>query len=354
MRVLTFDRRCSFPAPSRVNTPPQVRFIGRRSGFTLIELLVVIAIIALLAAMLLPAIQAAREAGRRIQCNNNLRRQALATINFHDQWDEYPGYKNEFKTREYSNGPVRVVSLPVLLLPYLEQQELYEEWEDADDTSPQLVEGVEPAPNLIHTPPKPYIKDFVCPSGPQDGQVEANVTSYRSNNGFFPDASPFEQGGKNSVEKGHNGIFVNRARPNAIRVKRKNLVDGEKHTIMFAEKSEYNQEERWHHTSAYMNGIGWLYRVDPGYNDPHDLSALPASPCNYINGKEENCAPWDKTRPSSEHTDGVNVAMADGSVIFLKENIAYVTYQALCTPNNKKSHAPAPGYLIKDVDWLIK
>jgi len=89
-----------------------------RPGFTLIELLVVIAIIGMLIALLLPAIQQAREAARRVQCTNNLKQIGVAVHNFHDTWGYIP-YSRE-DTRE---------TWAVILLPFLGQKQLYELWD---------------------------------------------------------------------------------------------------------------------------------------------------------------------------------------------------------------------------------
>ncbi|MEI6538493.1 MAG: DUF1559 domain-containing protein, partial [Planctomycetota bacterium] len=92
--------------------------LNRKSrGFTLIELLVVIAIIAILISLLLPAVQQAREAARRIQCKNNLKQLGLAIHNYHDVYSCIPIAD--------VNGSSTAVSAHARLLPYLEQHNLY-------------------------------------------------------------------------------------------------------------------------------------------------------------------------------------------------------------------------------------
>ena len=90
-----------------------------RSGFTLVELLVVIAIIGILVALLLPAIQAAREASRRTQCNNNLKQMAVATHNYHDVYKTFPRYS--YQPGQNSWGTFCGYSVHTMILPFLEQ-----------------------------------------------------------------------------------------------------------------------------------------------------------------------------------------------------------------------------------------
>jgi prepilin-type N-terminal cleavage/methylation domain-containing protein len=97
-----------------------------KTGFTLVELLVVIAIIGILIALLLPAVQAAREAARRSQCSNNLKQMGLAVHNFHDAYRRFPpGYVGHQNSWQFSWG-MQHTSLLAFLLPYVEQQAIYD------------------------------------------------------------------------------------------------------------------------------------------------------------------------------------------------------------------------------------
>src|SRR5580704_2267113 len=102
-----------------------VNRVLRRSGFTLIELLVVIAIIAVLVALLLPAVQQAREAARRTQCKNNLKQIGLAMHNYHEIYNCFPisiGW-NQFNNA--NNGSQNAWSDKVFMLPFLDRASQY-------------------------------------------------------------------------------------------------------------------------------------------------------------------------------------------------------------------------------------
>lgn len=133
----------------------------RRKGFTLVELLVVIAIIGVLMAMLLPAVQAARESGRRVTCANRLRQHALATSQYVERNGFYPG---AFKILDGGRGLYPVYATwSVQLLPDLEQQDLYDRYLDV-------------------TQPKTPLAVFRCPSDwtLNEGNTD---TSYVANHG---------------------------------------------------------------------------------------------------------------------------------------------------------------------------
>ncbi len=127
-----------------------------RAGFTLIELLVVIAIIAVLLALLLPAVQKVREAANRMSCTNNLKQIALATHNYHDTFKKFP---TGVRLPVYVGGvPNMGTNLWVELLPYFEQDNLYSKWDDKDNRN-----NVAGETNATQAQ---VIKILLCPSDP--------------------------------------------------------------------------------------------------------------------------------------------------------------------------------------------
>ncbi|MCM2374779.1 DUF1559 domain-containing protein [Aporhodopirellula aestuarii] len=130
---------------------------SQRSGFTLVELLVVIAIIAVLVGLLIPAVQAAREAARRMQCSNHMRQMGLAIHNYHSAFRVLPRAL-WFETPPKSfNGR----SWPVTILPFMENQALFDQFDQnvvaVDQLSPRNVA-------VIQT----VVTGYVCPSTPED------------------------------------------------------------------------------------------------------------------------------------------------------------------------------------------
>jgi prepilin-type N-terminal cleavage/methylation domain-containing protein len=136
----------------------------RRGGFTLVELLVVIAIIGILIALLLPAVQAAREAGRRSQCSNNLKQFALAVQNFHDVHSALPptfNYNGTNLSPVNGQATTRHFTWFVYLLPHMEREAEYDLFDvavsyDAPATNPNVVNR--PGMQAIHIP------GYFCPT----------------------------------------------------------------------------------------------------------------------------------------------------------------------------------------------
>ncbi len=138
-------------------------YIGRH-GFTLVELLVVITIIGMLMSLLLPAVQAAREAGRRAQCQNNEHQISLALIQFENSRGYFPGYKNSINAGVDTKGNnwQTTVGWPVTLLPNIGRKDLYDSYMNLAVQS-ALNGGTA---NLTQNPPT--IPLLMCPSDPPD------------------------------------------------------------------------------------------------------------------------------------------------------------------------------------------
>jgi prepilin-type N-terminal cleavage/methylation domain-containing protein/prepilin-type processing-associated H-X9-DG protein len=141
----------------------------KRGGFTLVELLVVIAIVAGLVALLLPAIQAARDSARRVQCGNNLRQIGLALLNYHGAIGHFPP-GNSAQTAGVCTGGQQYgqdltsedrANWAISILPYLEEQPLHDRY---DDTRPN-----EDSSN--RTVRETLISDYLCPSDPRTSRL---------------------------------------------------------------------------------------------------------------------------------------------------------------------------------------
>ena len=105
-----------------------VRLLARRPGFTLVELLVVIAIIGVLVALLLPAVQAARESARRSQCTNNIRQMSIATLNHEDAKKKLPPLYEMVQVAPAPAAKTESHGTHIYILPYMEQQAIYDQY----------------------------------------------------------------------------------------------------------------------------------------------------------------------------------------------------------------------------------
>lgn len=162
--------------------------VNNRRGFTLIELLVVIGIIGVLVGLLLPAVQAAREAARRMSCGNNFKQVGLAIHNYHSAYKQLP--RHHGGTWTDGNAPVDMnnrlsLSMFVALTPFIEQQGL---WDQICRPLSRRVDGTTQSPPYPAMGPAPHIDQYIpwltevptlrCPSDPGIGQPAFGRTNY--------------------------------------------------------------------------------------------------------------------------------------------------------------------------------
>lgn len=312
---------------------------GRRRGFTLIELLVVIAIIGILMSLLLPAVQAAREAARRSQCQNNFKQIGLAQHGFHDSKGHFAC---SLRPPGITNAPR--VSWITYLLPYFEQGAILEQYDLT------LNWHIEPNRSLAAT----RLPTFQCPSTPSvdttlDGAPDDDpwvgfcaITDYSPITAV--DVRLFDAG---LVDQWGDGIL-----PKNVVSRMRDVTDGLSNTILIAESAARPRLFRGREeikvddlpANTRVNGGGWVRPASDFSLDGSTYDGLSfPGPCgvNCTNGEAVGFDDWPEntgwygTNGSGEiyafHTGGVNVLYGDGSVHFIQEQIDIRVLAALVT-----------------------
>lgn len=297
----------------------------RRLGFTLVELLVVIAIIGVLVALLLPAVQQAREAARRMSCSNNMRQMGIATHNHHDQFKQLPhaGVDWTYPPR-YINGVAQVKEQQFAgwgfqLLPFLEQQQLFDGAGLPDDDT-RMRNAIAAA-----------IPAYFCPSR-RPAKTKKPVGAWYGPSGTY---SHGQTDYASANADGNNGVIVKMdidgsQNPTVVVGGLESVIDGTSNVLMFGEKRvalyeivNYASDDNEGYSS------GWDHDVVRGMGDARANPVWTRVPLPDLKAWG-----YGDLRFGSSHPAGFNMCLADASVRFIPYNIDGVLFARLGCRND--------------------
>lgn len=310
--------------------------VAENSGFTLVELLVVIAIIGILIALLLPAIQAARESGRRMSCSNNLKQLGLGVHGFLDSRHVFPAGHAWDATDDHPDLYVPDAATGkgwiVDILPYIEHKDLATQFEQATGQAaaglgicrPECAGALRTSIAELHCPADSSSLKNTFTQFQLEG-IECAQTAYK---GCIGDS---QLGDTYSIWQGYRpdchrmvdcrGINWRHSYIHPIAVK--HVTDGLSHTFLIGEDVP---TENWHSAAYYSNGDWASCHAPPNY------FPRPSTPDLW----------WNVMSFRSRHKGGLQFCYADGHVAFINDNIEIALYQALSTRAGKEAIAVPP------------
>jgi len=314
---------------------------NRSRGFTLIELLVVIAIIAILIALLLPAVQQAREAARRSTCKNNMKQIALAMHNYHDVHRCFP-----YGNRELSHGAGFMIIRETWfqqILPYVDQANMYNAHSSYHQNQMATTGGgptlsdrtfVWDTPASIKNTP---VATFMCPSNPSG-------SGQHNNNGF---QGNYVTCYGDVYMRGVSGTAANGLFWESSSTRFRDITDGSSNTMMLGEvivRAPNSAAVTFGEAGSYWRGGSWneygfTALETPNTSAPDRIYGAGSPPtCKDANDPNAPCIGLSSSLGGvthnfarSYHVGGVHVAVADGAVRFISNNIHLPTWQGLAT-----------------------
>jgi prepilin-type N-terminal cleavage/methylation domain-containing protein/prepilin-type processing-associated H-X9-DG protein len=315
-------------------------------GFTLVELLVVIAIIGVLVALLLPAVQAAREASRRMSCSNNLKQASLADLNFEGTNGHLvparlgPDSTNSGSLRHLKTAVERSgASGFVLMLPYIELTALFDKLDIYENdsiwpASAFRTPGVEWRTSARNEAIATSVAAFICPSEGSELYIE---------DGTFGIPAPAV--GSYAFVAGHRGINGGSlySPVNACMVKHHNTGPHLYHTIVKLKQIEDGTSSTISIGEVIETSVGTINKGLDNEADSHNIwtYVLRFLDCFRTTTVALNTPPWLETQDiegdwvngafASRHPGGAQFAYVDGHVDFLEESIDLDLYQNLST-----------------------
>lgn len=294
-------------------------------GFTLVELLVVIAIIGILVGLMLPAVQAARESGRRLQCLNNLKQLSLAVASYtatHSamppgstgKWNGNNSFPSGWSDPSHGGGlPWGHFSWSAVILPQLEQQNLFDA---IDFTVPAYAESIRE--NNGERGPSGNVKNkaaasmqppfFVCPSA-RRVKPKNQFKDYGINHGTGTCCPE-------RTQLGMDGVAWVRSNTKTATIR-----DGMSNTFLFLEFAHWGSHS-WVNPNEGTNQFFWVHHVSQGYVTCAEHDGTPTPP---------NSTYYNHRGAFSDHHGGVQVSFCDGHTGWISNHIDFKTYRAMFT-----------------------
>ena len=329
-----------------VNSPRS----GRRLGFTLVELLVVIAIIGVLVSLLLPAVQAAREAARRMQCSNNLKQNGLAIHNFESANKRFPSL-----SRVRANAVFDSFSAQASWLPYIEQSNLVIDFTKSFRLQPQVTKFRVPV--------------FMCPSEVNDRANDANPRLIHYPINYAASFGTWFQFDPVSGRSGDGAFAVNKE------MRHGDITDGLSNTVALAEVkafqaiffdsfnpsgfgapipnkpsdvlafggifTENNGHTQWVNGQIGQAGMSHTFPPNTIIQAPVNNKVYDCDFTSSPLGLNATFATYTVFTSRSYHTGGVNTALMDGSVHFVSSSVDREIWRAYGT----RAGGEVPGAL---------